>query len=179
MVRKTLPSRDLVRQLLSYDADTGEFTWMPRPRETFTDQRTFAVWNTKNAGKPAGGSKKHGYLYISIAHTQYFAHRLAWLVHYGDPVPDHIDHADGKPGNNRIANLRAATQSQNMANSKRRKNNAVGIKGVWRMTSGKFRARIAHEGVAVHLGVFDTVEEAAAAYREGAFRLHGAFARLN
>jgi hypothetical protein len=133
MVRKTLPSRDLVRQLLHYDADSGEFTWLPRPLEMFLSLRAQCSWNAKYAGTSAGNFNNLGYLRIAIADSLYLAHRLAWLIHHGEPVPSALDHADGDPLNNRIANLRAATPLQNRANS--RLANATGAKGVTDMLS--------------------------------------------
>jgi hypothetical protein len=179
MATKTLPSRDLLRQLLRYDADTGEFTWLLRPREMFVDNKAHAhaVWNARYAGKPAGGFKKHGYLYIAIGRTKFLAHRLAWLIHYGDPVPSGIDHANGNSWDNSITNLRAATQSQNMINARYRKPRREGFRGVRpaHQRNG-FSARISFGDKGIHLGTFATAEEAAKAYQDAAVRLFGEFA---
>jgi hypothetical protein len=50
MARKTLPSQDLVRQLLEYNPASGVFTWRHRPSEMFISKRGFAVWNAQHAG---------------------------------------------------------------------------------------------------------------------------------
>lgn len=178
MVLRILPSRDLVRQLLDYDAETGAFTWRPRPREMFPSEKGFMVWNGRFAGKAAGhanGLRRT----IAIAATSYLAHRLAWLIHYGEPVPDLIDHADLNALNNSISNLRAASKGQNMSNAQRRKDNTIGAKGVHRQHNGRFFARVTVGGVLHHLGTFDTVEEAAEARQNAAARLHGKFARFD
>jgi hypothetical protein len=177
MVAKALPSRELVLQLLTYDADSGVFVWRPRTRWMFPNLRSSAVWNAQNAGKSAGWVNTPGYLVIAIDRAAYLAHRLAWLMHHGEPVPDCIDHIDGDPLNNRIGNLRAALQRQNIANAKLRNDNTTGAKGVHRQRGGRFFARVTVGGVLHHLGTFDTVEEAAEARRDGAARLHGKFAR--
>jgi hypothetical protein len=174
MVRKTLPPRDLVRQLLRYDADSGEFTWLPRPLEMFRSLRAQCSWNAKYAGSAAGHYNDLGYLRIAVDDSIYMAHRLAWLFQHGEPVPGVLDHADGNPRNNGIANLRAATWSQNRANSAKI-NNALGHKGVGR-SYNRFHARITENGRRVELGRFSTAEEAAEAYHNAAIRLYGDFA---
>ena len=174
MAPKTLPSRDLVRQLLHYDVATGEFTWLRRPREMFTCQRQFLYWNGRYVGKQAGCIAPNGYHVITLNAGSFKIHRLAWLYVYGEPVPTEIDHIDRDKRNNRISNLRAATASQNQANRTPIRT-ASGVKGV-RPYKGSFRAYIRLNGTGFHLGTFSTIEEAAAAYREAAIRLQGEFA---
>lgn len=179
LASKTLPPRALLRELLDYNPVSGEFIWRRRPREMFSSHTSFMAWNGRYAGNPAGYFKKHGYLYIAIASTKYLAHRFAWLIHHGDPVPAGIDHANGDSWDNRIANLRAATQSQNIFNARRSKRSNTGAKGVFRANQRQegFCARIDFEGKHVNLGTFATVEEASRAYQDAATRLYGEFAR--
>lgn len=89
-----------------------------------------------------------------------------------------IDHKDGNPANNRWDNLREATDSQNLANSKLAKNNTSGAKGVWlEKATGRWNSYITVRGKRIYLGTYDTVAEAGAAY-EASARLHfGEFAR--
>jgi hypothetical protein len=178
MVARIMPSRDLVRQLLDYDADTGVFTWRPRPREMFPSLRICNAWNSRCAGKVAGTVRKDGYSMLVFEGVQYLAHRVAWLHAYGEPIPVEIDHADFDPGNNRLSNLRAATRPQNRANSPAPVSNTTGFKGVSLDRRRKrFYAQIKADGLHFYLGTFDTAEEAAEAYRDAAVRLHGKFAR--
>jgi hypothetical protein len=183
MVAKALPSRDLVRQLLHYDPDTGVLTWLHRPRDMFGTEQAWLAWNGKMAGKAAGARweyKAQTCLYVSLRPRKLKAHRLAWLLHYGEPVPDIIDHVDTDGFNNRITNLRAATKGQNNANSRLRKSNRFGAKGVSRANQPTgFCASIMAEGRRIYLGTFATVEEAAEARRDAAARLHGEFARFD
>lgn len=175
MAVKPLPSRDLVRQLLRYDPATGELTWLPRPEEMFKKHRQFLNWNARYPGTPAGFVNEYGYRVMHFGSVLFKAHRLAWLHVHDEPVPE-IDHIDGDRSNNRIANLRIATRGQNRANSITSKNNVIGVKGV-SAKKGRFHARIMHDGQAIHLGSFKTLDEAAIARREAAERLHGEFVR--
>jgi hypothetical protein len=54
----------------------------------------------------------------------------------------------------------------------------TGFKGVSKH-GNRFRAKIWNNDQQYHLGLFDTAEEAAAAYNAEAFRLYGEFAVLN
>jgi len=173
MAFKTLPPRALLRELLDYDAETGEFTWRHRPREMFRNEQSFRRWNNRYPGKKVGCLRQDGYLVVHLGAKSYTLHCFAWLYAHGEPVPPAIDHRDRDKTNNRVSNLRAATQSQNSANRGGR--NAIGIKGI-RAYKGSFRAHIRYNGAGIHLGTFATPEEAAKAYQDAAVRLHGEFA---
>ncbi len=82
--------------------------------------------------------------------------------------------------NNHISNLRAANQSENIANSKSRKNSTSKYKGVFKTKSGSnWIARIAKDGKQIWLGSFLNEKEAAKAYNEAAIKYFGEFAYLN
>jgi len=89
-----------------------------------------------------------------------------------------VDHSNGNPLDNRRANLRICTYSNNNRNRRSKRGSALGVKGVSKSGS-KFRAQIYLGGKNHHLGLFATTEEAHAAYANAA-RLHfGEFARTN
>jgi hypothetical protein len=92
-----------------------------------------------------------------------------------------LDHIDGGPRNNRIENLRACTNAQNQYNGPRKSNNRSGYKGVAFCKGYRkpWRARIIVEKKVVELGRYETLEEAAAAYAEGAKRYAGEFAKVD
>jgi hypothetical protein len=91
-----------------------------------------------------------------------------------------VDHINGNGLDNRRCNLRPCTNSQNLCNRGRTRNNTSGYKGVsWDKRAHKWEASIGVDGKHKHLGRFDSREDAARAYNEAAKRLHGNFARLN
>lgn len=92
------------RELLNYDAKSGDFLWME------SGQR-------KRKGAVAGHTERDGYIRIGAFKRLWLAHRLAWFMHHGtDPGDLFVDHIDGDRSNNAIANLRLADASQNSAN---------------------------------------------------------------
>jgi HNH endonuclease/AP2 domain len=89
-----------------------------------------------------------------------------------------VDHINGVRHDNRPSNLRPATQSENLANTRLRSNNTSGLKGAsFHKQAGRWRAAIRIDGRQRHLGLFDTPEEAHAAYVRAARELFGEFAR--
>jgi hypothetical protein len=140
---------------LTYDPETGEF---------LRDQ------------KPCGTVTKRGYRVIYFAKRFHYAHRLAWRFMTGEWPADQVDHVDSNRGDNRFANLRAATVTQNNRN---RRHVGAGLKGAqWHSRRQKFQSQIRHDGQLIWLGYFDTAEQAHAAYAVAAERLHGEFARI-
>ena len=172
-MKKPLPTQALLRAVLDYDADTGIFRWKRNPAKP-------ERWNSRWAGAEAGALKPSGYVIVTIDYELYRAHRLAWVYVNGDVLApeDEIDHVDGVRSHNWIGNLRPATKTQNMANSAGWKERpAQGLpKGVF-MCRSKFQASIFRNGKKMHLGTFDTAEEAHAAYLSMAAAVDGEFAR--
>jgi hypothetical protein len=157
---KALPTQARVQELLAYDPLTGVFTWRVRPALNM------------RAGDAAGGPLGD-YWAIRIDGRKYLAHRLAWLYVRGEWPTAQIDHRNGDGRDNRLANLREATQAQNNQNVRARRDNVSRLVGVgFRKDSGKWQARITVQRTRHVLGVFNTPEEAAAAYGEAKARLH-------
>lgn len=133
----------------------------------------------KKTGHIYSNFDRDGYIRVRVNGKEYRAHRLIWEMHYGK-IPEGllIDHIDGDVYNNRIENLRLATRQQNNANRVKMPNRIL-PKGVCITSSKKYRARIHYNNETHSLGVFDTIEEAAAAYTEAATILNGEYAKVN
>ena len=129
-------------------------------------------WSRASAGVVAGSLHSNGYWYIQIDGRKYLAHRLAWLITNGALPADQIDHIDGDRANNRLANLREATNAENQQNLRRApRGSTTGLLGA-SPHGGGFKARIRVDGERRHLGQFDTPEQAHAAYLVAKKKLH-------
>ncbi len=171
-----LPDRVYLEECFAYDPDSGALIWRHRPREHFLSIRAQRSVNTRFAGRQAGYIDR-GHLAVRIDLKLYVAARVIWKIMTGEEPPDLVDHENVNGLDNRWDNLRPATGSDNGCNSPRpRKPGKTLPKGVHRHPCGKFQAGITRYGTFHYLGLFNTPEEAHAAYVEAAHRLHGEFA---
>lgn len=166
--RLSVLSHNRLKEILHYNPVTGVFTWKER------------IARKVRVGDKAGTHAHGGYILIIAFRKRYYAHRLAWFYMTGEWPPSHVDHANLMPGDNRWRNLRAATQSTNMANASRRCTNRSGFKGVhFDAAKSKWQATLTHDYKRHFLGRYDDKIEAAKAYDRGAKKHFGEFARLN
>lgn len=156
---------DELRRVLDYDLASGVFRW----RE---------CRGTRAAkGATAGSLMTIGYIEIRIFKRLYLAHRLAWLWVTGEWPNEQVDHINNVRNDNSWANLRAASNAQNNANTPRRKSNSTGFKGVYFSKSArKYAASITVNYKSYHLGLYATPQEAHAAYILAAKEHFGDFA---
>jgi len=138
--------------------------------------RRVSINNNAKAGDVVGSKRKGGYKAVRIDYTLFSVHRLIFLWHHGY-LPDFVDHKDGDTSNNKIKNLRACSNAQNLWNSKLGKNNTSGVKGVsWYKNYQKWRAQICFKGKRIQVGYFDTIPEAKKALQKEREKYHGEFA---
>ena len=160
-----------LRAVLRYEPETGMFIWRRRKQGDH-----FNSW----AGLRAGAKRDLGYIVIRIDYRLYRAHRLAWLYVFGKWPKGEIDHINGDPSDNRIANLRLASSSDQKINSRLRKDNTSGYKGVWfEKRRNHWVAEIMVDGKKRSIGSFPTAEAAKAERDNLARHLHGKFARTD
>lgn len=161
-----------LKELFSYNYESGILTWNHRPIEMFCDERSWKIWNTRYAGKQITNNRR-GYVGIRILGKNYFAHRVIWALHYGEWPKNQIDHINGVPSDNRIENLRDVENSINHRNIKLPSNNTSGRIGVcFNKRTGKWKAEITVNKKYIFIGMFTTFEEACAA-REAVEKEHG------
>lgn len=150
--------------VLRYDSDTGEFFWLIQRGNRFPP------------GTKAGTLQRSGYVVIGYERKYYKAHRLAWLFTHGQWPSRDLDHINRNADDNRIANLRECTASENQANRSDNRNNSTGYRGVtFHKRLGKFQAAIRVGRKLVHLGTFDSASRASAAYEAAAAHHFGEF----
>jgi len=135
-----------LRELVIYHPETGLFEWrLPR--------------SGVGPGLFSGSPGSQGYLRIQIDGQRYAAHRLAWLYAYGEWPKRQIDHKNKVRSDNRLRNLRPASNAQNSRNRKLNRNNTSGHRGVfWSKVAERWQTYIMYKGKYRHLGLFDSID---------------------
>ena len=165
-----MPNQDItqeqLKERLHYDPDTGEFTWTKK----------HMVHKKRSV---AGHLENTGYISIRLIYRPYLAHRLAFLYMIGSFPSCQVDHINGIRHDNRWFNLRAAhgNQPTNLQNrrepNKGSKSGSLGVS--WRPDKKKWKARIHVNYKEIHIGYFDSKEEASAAYFKKKKEVHEFF----
>lgn len=148
---------DHIKETYEYDPATGKIFWKAKLKGKETFKTTMPS----------------GYLFGKVLRKTFYAHRVAWLLHYGEWPKRGVDHINGVKTDNRLCNLRDVDQSENMKNRKIPKTNRSGVSGVWQEGS-RWRATIVVNRQKHHLGFFDKFEQAVFAKKqaEAAYGFH-------
>lgn len=163
-MQKYRPSREYLASLFAYEPDTGNLIRIQsRPGVT--------------VGDIAGCVDDQGYVKVYIDRRAYLVHRIVWILVHGEWPSGEIDHINGNKADNRIANLRVCSRHENQRNTKMRKDNSSGVKGVvWDKRINAWFAQVALNGKTFYGGSFKDLEDAKRAAIELRNRLHGEFA---
>lgn len=139
-----------IRERINYNPETGIITW-----------RTIKGTKTK-VGQIAGNVHAAGYTRVRIDDVMYKAHRLAWVWMTGNWPSGIVDHINRNNADNRFCNLRVVTHKQNIENNNGQGyRSRSGVKGVyWHNQSKKWRSQICHFQKVIHIGLFNSIEEA-------------------
>lgn len=159
-MRKIYPTKEELEKVFFVDLETGSL--MRRMKS--------------GAVRVAGSPNKDGYINVSFKGEYYYGHIISFILDKGFQPKGLIDHKDGNPANNRPNNLRESAHSQNSCNSKLRKDNSSGYKGVYK-NGTNWQVKITVKGKCYSKSGFRSPEEAndyAVALRN---ELHGAYAR--
>lgn len=148
-------------ETISYDPDSGRFTWTTARRGC-------------SAGAAAGCLTRAGYVVVKLGRKAVRAHRLAWFLSYGEWPDGEIDHINGNPSDNRLANLRVVDRAGNSQNRRKaHRDSSHGLLGAaWNRQHKRWQAKIMANGKRHHFGYFDTAEAAHAAHMAAKQRLH-------
>jgi len=170
---------ETLRSILRLDEAAGKLYWIKREASVFggdkaTAELTAKKWNSRFAGKEALYSKdKGGYCRGAVLSKDIKAHRVIYALVHGEWPESDIDHINGDRSDNRPENLRSVSRSENMKNSALRITSSTGYLGVsFNKGCGNYRAHIQADGRLLHLGYFDTADDARKA-RISADKKHG------
>ena len=160
-------SQTELKKIFLYEPDTGFLRWK--------EGKSNMVKNSKSGCKNASG-----YLIVTINSKSHRVQRVIWIYMFNHiPSGFYIDHINGNKTDNRLCNLRLATNSQNQQNRPAPQNNTSGYRGVtWHKQASKWMARICLDNKRVSLGLFETAEEAYKAYRLKASEIYTHVDRL-
>jgi len=160
-------SQNELKSIFEYDPFTGTLRWK--------EKRSNIVQNSM-----AGCIHGSGYKVVTIKSKTYKLHRIIWIMLFGEiPKGFYLDHINGNKIDNRLENLRLATNNQNQQNRPAPKNSSSGYRGVtWHKVANKWMARICHEKKRMTIGFFDTAEDAYEAYKQEAKKLFTHIDRL-
>lgn len=159
----------LLDQLFTVDIGDGKLYWKVAPKG-----------HPRLLNKEAGSSRKTNsgkfYWHIKIGGIPYKRGHLIFLFVNGRLPHPCLDHIDGDSLNDRSSNIREATVTENAWNHKKRKRRIKLPMGVRILASGRFQARLGYRGAQLHLGAFDTPEDARSAHIKKRKELYGKFA---
>lgn len=147
------PTQERLKELFNYCPETGLLT-----------RKVTKTYNAKKGSAAGSLNKSNGYLAVAIDGRTYCVHKIIWLHVFGGHGDHQVDHRDGNRINNKIKNLHIASQQKNMMNKSMQSNNKSNITGVrWTHALNKYRSVITVKGKVTHLGVFNTIFDAACA----------------
>ena len=138
-----LPPLEVLKKYLDYNPDTGILTWKK------VSNRRIKIGQEAGSAPPPNSPSRGGRCYrqFSFKGRNYYNHRVAYYMYHGvDPSEKHkqVDHINGNKLDNRIKNLRLATNQENQWNiSSLQRNNTSGKTGVtWYARCKKWVAQI-------------------------------------
>jgi hypothetical protein len=141
----------------------------------------WAVSNTNaiRIGQEAGTEHSRGYRRVMFEGKQWAVHRIIWTMFNGDiPSDMQVDHINGDASDNKIENLRLASNADNCKNRKVKPSN-TGIRNVSLCkATGKYKVAVQADNKKIHLGHFDDLEFAELVAIEARAKYHGEFARI-
>ena len=139
------------------------------------------IRNDKTKKKLKCSIDKDGYYNLQLRHDKHASNKKLHRLVAQTFIPNLdnkklVDHIDNNPANNNLSNLRWATSNENSQNAKKSIRNKSGVKGVsFENGKQKWRACINVDGIYIHIGYYDTIEDATLARIKRANEAFGVF----
>lgn len=173
-----LPPLSFLCECFDYRAGTGEFFWKRRPDHHFQHPDHADGWNEQFAGSATFVARDpEGYRRAEVRYQgrryRLRAARVALCMAYG-MEPETIDHINHQTDDDRLSNLRPATNQENIWHRKSQGRLSRPFRGAF-PSRGVWTAKIIHRGQRIGLGTYKTEIEAHRAYEATAKRLRGEF----
>ena len=161
-----MADQHLTKEILNFlfDYKDGQLIWK------------FTLGSKSPKGSVAGSLRHDGYIKVGISGKNYLIHRLIFMWHHGY-FPQIVDHIDGNNKNNRIENLRPATNAENCQNQKLPKDNTSGYKNVsWNKLKRRWVVSLRINKTIKNFGYFKDLELAELVAQEARTKYHKEFA---
>lgn len=144
-----LPDNQYLNECFYYNRSTGELKWRERPDSHFADKHAKSIINKRHAGKCAGTTRKQ-FAHVRLQGKFYCLTRIIWKIVTGDEPTGVITFADKNAINPyKFENLKIKYENNDLRR----------LKWVY-PNHDKFDAFVTHNKTKVHLGLYDTQEEA-------------------
>lgn len=164
---RNLPSNETLfneaNRIYQYDLINGGLTWKSFKNPNHQGKAKL--------GEQVGGNDGHGYKMCMLLGHKFKVHQIVWLLNHNQLPDMPIDHKDRNKENNKIENLRLASDQQNIFNQS---SNAKEFSGVTKVKN-RYVARLQINGKKIFLGSFTDKKEAASAYKKASKELRGDF----
>jgi len=171
VLKKTPPIEVLekIKTSLYVDNDS-RLRWLKKPHKGKINDLV-GLYVKKNGGHRTCAFSVNGKV------SSHLESNVIWFLRTGVWELATIEHKDGNPTNNDPSNLRLSSHAENMRNTKIRKDNTSGVKGVYRMRNN-WQVRIEKDGKTYVAGTFKSLETAIIIRKLAEQRFHGEFARI-
>ena len=144
--------QDRLNKLFYFDKNTKEL------------KRKIKTGNSTHVDDVVGTNNGKGRLKVEISGKSHYLSRVIWTMFNGDiPKKMQVDHINKVRNDNRPCNLRLLTNVENNKNKTKSKKNKSGVTGVYATKNNRFIASIRVDWKLIHIGVFQTISEAAKA----------------
>lgn len=153
--------------------------WYTREHVSYSPQD--GAFFSLRTGKEKYHSIKNGYAIIQIGKKKFLAHRLAWLLTYGEMPSGAMDHKNRNKLDNRLSNLRLASAAENAQNRLvpgRYISKCIWFDNTQKKRKKRFCVRVQVRNKRHHIGWFSTEAEAGEAALTALQKFHAEFSGL-